>query len=138
MAADIQQLADKIAIRELMEEYCLRLEVNDFEDWLDLFTADSVYEVHRFVLTGHDEIRGTLSLAPHGVHLDGALRIELDGDKAETIQNYAFYADDPKFSNQGWYYRTVVRTAEGWKISHTRVKMQKRVKPEAPAAVQQA
>ena len=130
---DIQTLADKLAIRELFDEYCLRLEVNDFEEWLDLFTPDAVYDVHRRTLNGRDETRALLSLAPHGVHIGGALRIELDGDRAETIQNYAFYADDPARSNQGWYYRTVVRTAEGWRIAHTRVKMQKQARPAAQA-----
>ena len=67
-----------------------------------------------------------LSLAPHGVHLGGAARILLDGDSAEVVQNYAFFADDETHSNTGWYYRTLVRTAAGWKISRTRVKIHKR------------
>lgn len=123
--ADLQTLADELAIRSLFDEYCLRLEVNDFEDWLDLFTPDSIYEVYRKELKGRDEIRALLSQAPHGVHIGGALRIELDGDRAETIQNYQFIGEDPKTSNVGWYFRTVVRTADGWKIAHTKVKMQK-------------
>lgn len=129
--SDVQVMADKMAIRELFEEYCLRLEVNDFEEWLDLFTPDSVYEVHRRTLNGRDEIGAMLSQAPHGVHLGGPLRITLDGDRAETIQSYAFYADDPKFDNRGWYYRTAVRTREGWRIAHTTVKIQKHAKPQA-------
>ena len=43
----------------------------------------------------------------------------------ETIQNYIFIGEDPATSNAGWYYRTVARTADGWKIARTRVKMQK-------------
>jgi ketosteroid isomerase-like protein len=123
--ADLQTLADELAIRSLFDEYCLRLEVNDFEEWLDLFTDDSVYEVYRKELKGRDEIRALLSQAPDGVHIGGALRIELDGDRAETIQNYQFIGEDPATSNAGWYFRTVVRTADGWKIAHTKVKMQK-------------
>ena len=126
---DLQTIADKLAIRELFDEYCLRLEVNDFEDWLDLFTPDSVYEVFRRTLTGRSEIGAMLSQAPHGVHLGGPMRIELYGDRAETIKSYAFYGNDPALNNQGWYYRTVVRTGEGWRIAHTRVKLQKHVKP---------
>jgi len=122
---DIQYLADKIAIREVLEEYCLRLEVNPFEEWLDLFTEDTEYEVFRRVLKGREEVNAMLSQAPHGVHIGGAARIEINGDTAETIQNYAFYGNDPQYSNNGWYYRTLVRTAEGWKISRTKVKVQK-------------
>jgi hypothetical protein len=115
---------DKLAIREVLDEYCLRLEVDTFEDWLDLFTDDSVYEVYGRSLTGREEIAGMLSKAPHGVHIGGPARITIDGDSAGTIQSYAFLADEPKYSNNGWYYRTLVRVGDGWKISHTRVEFQ--------------
>jgi len=117
-------LRDKLAVREVLDEYCLRLEVDAFGNWLDLFTEDSVYEVYGKILQGRREIEGMLSKAPHGVHLGGPARIELDGDTAETIQSYAFYGNDPKYSNKGWYYRTLVRTGAGWKIAHTRVSFQ--------------
>lgn len=123
--ASLGKIADELAIRALFDEYCLRLEISDFEEWLDLFTDDAIYEVFRRELKGRDEIRAMLSQAPHGVHIGGAARIELDGDTAETVQNYQFIGEDPATSNVGWYYRTVVRTDTGWKISRTRVKMQK-------------
>ena len=131
LLADMRDEAD---IQRVLAEYCLRLEVNDFQDWLDLFTEDTVYEVHRKVLRGRQELAATLSLAPHGVHISGAARIDRDGDTAKTMQNYAFFADEEKFSNNGWYDRTLVRTADGWKIAHTIVKMQKRKKPDAATA----
>jgi len=118
-------LVDKLAIREVLDEYCLRLEVNPFEEWLDLFTEDAVYEVYRRTLRGRQEIADMLSKAPHGVHVGGPMRIEIDGDTAETVQNYVFYGEDDQYSNKGWYYRTLVRTTGGWKISHTRVQFQK-------------
>ena len=46
-------------------------------------------------------------------------------DTAETVQNYYFIGEDAATTNAGWYYRTVTRTTDGWKIAHTRVKMQK-------------
>jgi len=118
-------LADRIAIREVLDEYCLRLEVNSFENWLDLFTEDAVYEVYGKTLRGRAAIAGMLSQAPRGLHIGGALRIELHRDSADTVQNYVFYGEDDKYSNRGWYYRTLVRVAGGWKISHTRVQFQK-------------
>ncbi|MBV1687345.1 nuclear transport factor 2 family protein [Novosphingobium sp. G106] len=123
--AKFRKLADEIAVRTLLDEYCLRLEVNDFEEWLDLFTDDTVYDVYRKVLKGRDEVRDLLSKAPDGLHLPGAARITLDGDRAETIQNYLFIASEDAAWNMGWYYRTLVRTAAGWKIAHTEVKMQR-------------
>lgn len=123
--AQFQKLADELAIRTVLDEYCLRLEVNPFEEWLDLFTDDTVYEVYRRTLTGRAAVAEMLSKAPHGVHLGGPARIVLDGDRAETIQNYLFIAAEDAAWNMGWYFRTLVRTSAGWKIAHTRVQMQK-------------
>ena len=122
---DLQKMADELAIRAVLAEYCLRLEVNPFEEWMDLFTDDTVYEVYRRTLRGRDEVAGMLSKAPHGLHLGGPLRIELDGDKAETVQNYLFINAETREWNLGWYYRTLARVGGDWKIAHTVVKMQK-------------
>ncbi len=122
---NLQIILDKYAVQEVLNEYCLRLEVNTFDEWLDLFTDDTVYEVFRQALQGKDEVSAMLSQAPHGIHIGGAARIEIEGDVATTVQNYSFIGKNPKYSNDGWYFRTLVRTDHGWKISHTKVKLQK-------------
>ncbi len=119
----MQQMADEVAIGRVLAEYCLRLEINAFDEWLDLFTDDATYLVHRRLLTGRAEIAAMLSQAPHGVHLPGAKRITLDGDRAEVIQSYLFVANNNDTWNSGWYDRSLVRTADGWKIARTVVKM---------------
>lgn len=118
---DTAHLADQLAIRSVLDEYCLRLEVNQFAEWMDLFTEDTVYEVYKLVLKGREEVARVLSQAPHGVHLPGATRIAIDGDKAETIQSYAFVSTSTDEWNVGWYFRDLLRTADGWKIARTRV-----------------
>ncbi len=120
---DIQAVIDELAVRRVLDEYCLRLEANSFEEWMDLFTEDTVYEVYKLVLRGRQEVTDTLSRAPHGTHIGGPMRIELKGDTAETLQNYLFVATNADEWNVGWYDRTLVRTAAGWKIAHTRVKI---------------
>ncbi|MGE3690216.1 MAG: nuclear transport factor 2 family protein [Novosphingobium sp.] len=114
--------SDELAIRKVLDEYCLRLEANSFAEWMDLFTQDTVYEVYKLVLTGHEEVTRVLSQAPHGVHIPGAARITVRGDTAETLQNYLFVSTSTDEWNAGWYFRDLVRTADGWKISRTRVK----------------
>jgi hypothetical protein len=119
--ATIQRLADELAIRRVLDEYCLRLELNTFEEWMDLFTDDTVYEVYKLRLEGRAKVTEVLSQAPHGVHLGGAARIDINGDRAETVQNYAFVSTSTDEWNAGWYHRTLVRTGDGWRISHTKV-----------------
>ena len=108
---ETQKNADEFAIRRLLDEYCLRLEVNPFEDWLDLFTADTVYDVFGKSLRGREEVSAMLSQAPHGLHVPGATRIEIDGDRAEAIQNYLFIPNSDDRWNAGWYQWTLTRTA---------------------------
>lgn len=115
-------IADELAIRRLLDEYCLRLELGPFDEWLDLFTADAVYEVYKLTLRGHAEMAEVLGKAPHGVHIGGPARITLAGDRAETLQNYLFIATASDEWNAGWYARDVVRTADGWRIARCRVK----------------
>ncbi len=120
---DMQAMIDEAAVRRVLDEYCLRLEANSFEDWLDLFTDDTVYEVYKLVLRGKQEVTGVLAQAPHGVHIGGPMRIAITGDRAETLQNYLFVATSADEWNVGWYDRTLVRMADGWKIAHTRVRI---------------
>ena len=120
---DLQLMADEFAIRRVLDEYCLRLEVNAFDEWLDLFTDDTEYHVFRRVLKGRNELSAMLSLAPHGVHVPGAARIDISGDTAEVIQSYLFVPSTDSKWNAGWYRRTLVRTAAGWKIAVTKVKI---------------
>jgi hypothetical protein len=121
--SELQTVADELAIRRVLDEYCLRLELNAFDEWLDLFTDDTVYEVYKLVLRGRQEVSDLLSKAPHGTHVGGPARISITSDRAETVQNYLFVATSQDEWNVGWYDRTLVRTTEGWKIAHTRVKI---------------
>lgn len=121
--ADMHKCIDELAIRRVLDEYCLRLELDAFDEWLDLFTEDTVYDVFRQSLRGRAELSAMLSQAPHGIHLPGAVRISLDGDQAVTVQSYLFIPTSEDRWNAGWYQRTLVRTHDGWKIAHTKVKI---------------
>jgi hypothetical protein len=122
-STELQNCVDELAIRRLLDEYCLRLEINEFDEWLDLFTEDTVYDVFRRSLRSRAELSAMLSQAPHGLHLPGAVRISLNGDQAEAVQSYLFIPTSDDRWNSGWYQRTLVRTEAGWKIAHTRVKI---------------
>jgi hypothetical protein len=121
--SSIEILIDELEVRRVLDEYCLRLEANQFADWLELFTEDTVYEVYKLILRGRQELNEVLSKAPHGTHLGGPSRITITKDRAETLQSYLFVATNANEWNTGWYDRTLVRTDLGWKIAHTRVKI---------------
>lgn len=123
MNTEFQAVIDELAVRRALDEYCLRMELNEFDEWMDLFTEDTVYEVYRLTLRGRAAMAEVLSKAPHGVHVGGPTRVAIEGDTARTVQNYAFISTSTNEWNVGWYDRTLVRTADGWKIAHTKVKI---------------
>ena len=81
---------DHAEIRNLLAKYCLLLDLDDMDGWLQLFTDDAVYEVYGHQGVGRDGIRKLLTGAPGGLHLGGPPVIELDGDRATTLRNLLF------------------------------------------------
>jgi len=91
-------LEDKDAIRELLAWYCFHFDGGRFDEWLDLFTPDGVFEVHgvgRFV--GRAQLRAFLANVPsaNGVptmkHCVMNDIVCVDGDVA-TAQSYVLVA----------------------------------------------
>ena len=91
-------LEDKEAIRELLALYCFHFDGGRFDDWLDLFTEEGVFEVSgvgRF--TGREQLRAFLKNVPltNGVpamkHCVMNDIVRVDGDSA-TSQSYVLVA----------------------------------------------
>jgi hypothetical protein len=107
----------------VLAEYCLRLEVDDIESWLELFTEDCEYLIFRRTLRGRDEIRAMLSKAPPGIHLAGYPRVVLAGDEATTVQSYIFVDRTSRDVLTGWYHAQLVRSADDWQIRQFQVRL---------------
>ena len=89
---------DKDAIRELLAWYCFHFDAGRFDDWLNLFTEDGVFDVSgvgRFV--GRTQLRAFLKNVPvaNGVptmkHCVMNDIVRVDGDEA-TAQSYVLVA----------------------------------------------
>ncbi len=48
---------DHVAITQLLARYCLALDHDDLDAWVDLFTPDAVYAVYGREYVGHDGLR---------------------------------------------------------------------------------
>ena len=57
---------DHVAITNLLARYCLALDLDDVDSWVDLFTADASYEVFGRTWEGHEGLRKLLRAAPGG------------------------------------------------------------------------
>ena len=114
---------DHAEIRNLLARYCLLLDHDDVDAWVTLFTPDATFEVYGRTFAGHDGLRRMLSGAPGGLHLGGAVAIDLvDVDHARTQQNLLFIDRASGEQRSAVYYDELLRTDDGWRIRSRRCK----------------
>jgi 3-phenylpropionate/cinnamic acid dioxygenase small subunit len=112
---------DDLEIRNLLARYCLLLDQDDVEQWVQLFTPDATYHVYGRAFVGHDGLRTMMAAAPGGLHLGGPPAIEpIDGDHALTQQNLLFMERTGNEMRRSLYDDELVRTDEGWRIASRR------------------
>ena len=117
----VPSLADDHAeIRNLLAAYCVLLDLDDMDRWIELFTDDAVYEVYGARGVGHDGIRTLLTGAPGGLHLGGPPMIDVHGDRASTVRNLLFVDRTDGSHRHAVYHDELVRTPEGWRIARCR------------------
>lgn len=131
----IARIEDLRAITTLMNTYCARADAFDWVGWALTFTDDSVFEFPGAfgTMRGRDEIRETCKGLMDPVydvmqHLMSNFEFELTGpDSAIGHGNLVFTGiADPAKQNQyfmsgGRYDWKFERTADGWRIAHTRL-----------------
>ena len=114
-------LNDDAEIRNLLARYCLYLDLDDVDGWVDLFTPDCRYEVYGHTFTGHEGLRKMLSGAPGGLHLGGPPVVEpVDGDHATALRNLLFIDAASGEQRSGVYDDELVRTDDGWRLATVR------------------
>lgn len=112
---------DHVAITDLLARYCLALDLDDIEAWVELFTPDASYEVFGRSWDGHEGLRKMLRGAPRGLHLGGPPVIDVTGpDQARTTQNLLFVEVKAAILRRSVYTDELRRTSEGWRIARRR------------------
>jgi 3-phenylpropionate/cinnamic acid dioxygenase small subunit len=113
--------ADDAEIRNLLARYCIYLDLDNVDDWIQLFTPDATYLVYGRTFAGSEGLRKMMSGAPGGLHLGGPPVIErVDDDHAHTIQNLLFVERSTGTMRRSIYDDELVRTAAGWRIASRR------------------
>ena len=55
---------DDAEIRNLLARYCLLLDLDEVEAWIQLFTPDATYQVYGRTFAGHDGLRKMIDGRP--------------------------------------------------------------------------
>ncbi|MBV9824491.1 MAG: nuclear transport factor 2 family protein [Alphaproteobacteria bacterium] len=125
-------LEEKDAIREVMAEYCFRLDGGNFDSMAALFTEDGVWDTAFGAGTGRG---GIAALArdirarsghdrPRGIHLVTNIVIDLDDDSARVHSNWIVVTnspDGPKIGSGGGYVDHMVKQGGAWRFRRRKI-----------------
>ena len=125
-------LEEKDAIREVLAEYCFRLDGGRFDDMAALFAADGTWDTAFGQATGRKPIADLArdiraragSERPRAVHLVTNIVIALDGERAQIRSNWTVVQNSPegpKIGSGGAYYDELVKEGGQWRFRHRKI-----------------
>jgi 3-phenylpropionate/cinnamic acid dioxygenase small subunit len=125
-------IEEKDAIREVLAEYCFRLDDGRFAEMAALFTEDGTWETAFGKATGRAEIadfaRGLRERAdqprPRAIHLVTNISIALEGARAEVRSNWIVVQNSPqgpKIGSGGAYYDQMAKEGGSWLFRYRRI-----------------
>lgn len=127
---ELQEISDRMEIRDLLVDYAYKLDEGDFDGLRDVFTQDARvdYTEAGGIAGDMETIIAYLKRTMPKVftsyqHMMGNTKLTLSGDSAEAktqLFNPAVMNSDsdPRTVFVGlWYLDTLVRTPNGWRIS---------------------
>ena len=123
---------EKDAIREVMAEYCFRLDGARYDEMAALFTEDGTWDTAFGAATGRAAIaqqaRDIRAKAgdnrPRAVHLVTNIIIKLDGDSAEVRSNWTVVQNSPegpKIGSGGAYADRMVKEGGRWLFRYRKI-----------------
>jgi 3-phenylpropionate/cinnamic acid dioxygenase small subunit len=121
---DLQTLADRIEINDLLTRYATAVDTKDWALYRTVFTPDAFidYESAGGVKGSFDEVvawmESTMAGFPMTQHLIANVAVQLDGDAATVramFYNPMKVGSGKNFFCGGWYNHQLVRTPDGWR-----------------------
>ena len=126
-------LEEKDAIREVLAEYCFRLDSGWYDGMAALFAENGTWETAFGKATGREAIAGLAGeiraragdQRPRGVHLVTNIVITFDGDTAADIRsNWTVVQnspDGPKIGSGGGYADRMVKQDGVWRFHYRKI-----------------
>ena len=125
-------LEEKDAIREVLAEYCFRLDGGRYDDMAALFTTDGTWDTAFGAATGRAAIaRQARDIRlragdnrPRAVQLTINIVISLDGNSAEVRSNWTVVQnspDGPKIGSGGAYADQLVKQGGKWLFHYRKI-----------------
>jgi hypothetical protein len=126
----MDELVEKDAIRELMAEYCFRLDNNRFAEMAELFTEDGTWDTAFGKGTGRAEIEALIRRIrgpgpnPRAIHHVTNVVIKLAGTSATCFSNWVVIQNGeqgPLISSGGSYTDDLVKRDGMWRFRYRKI-----------------
>jgi uncharacterized protein (TIGR02246 family) len=137
----LSAIEDKDAIREVLAEYCFRLDGGDYDGMAALFAGDGTWDTAFGKASGRAAIAqlardiranrmqdGAGDNRPRAIHLVTNIAIALDGDRAQVRSNWivvqnspANAAEGPKIGSGGSYADQMVKADGRWLFRYRKI-----------------
>jgi uncharacterized protein (TIGR02246 family) len=124
-------LEEKDAIRELLAEYCFRIDSDRFAELAALFTADGTWDTAFGKATGRPGIEALLRQIaaqaperPRRIHQVSNVVIRLEGERAEVLSNWVVVQNSPqgpKLGSGGSYTDELVKQDGHWLFRYRKI-----------------
>jgi hypothetical protein len=111
---------DQAEIRELIAGYALTLDGGEIDECIELFAPDGEFLVYGRTFTRHDGIGEMFRAAPHGLHLTGVSRIDVDGDVATARSQVLFVRAGDFVLRPALYEDELARVDGHWRFQRRR------------------
>jgi len=125
-------LEEKDAIREVLAEYCFRLDGGRYDEMAALFAEDGTWDTAFGAATGR---AGIAQLArdiraragdnrPRAIHLVTNIVIALSGDEAEVCSNWTVVQNSPegpKIGSGGGYSDRMLKRGGNWLFRYRKI-----------------
>jgi hypothetical protein len=127
----MSELEEKDAIREVMAEYCFRLDNDRFAEMAALFTANGTWDTAFGKGTGREGIealvrsmRKSADPRPRAIHHCTNIVIKLEGATAKCFSNWVTVQNSehgPKIGSAGSYTDDMVKQDGQWMFSYRKI-----------------
>ena len=125
-------LEEKDAIREVLAEYCFRLDGGDYDGMAALFTEDGTWDTAFGAATGRAAIAQlardirtrTGANRPRAVHLVTNIIVALSGEEAEVRSNWTVVQNSPegpKIGSGGAYADRMAKQHGTWLFRYRKI-----------------
>ena len=126
----MSELAEKDAIREVMAEYCFRLDGDRFAEMAALFTENGTWDTAFGKGTGRPEIEALVrrirgsAPRPRAIHHVTNIVIEVDGERATCFSNWVTVQNSEhgaKIGSAGSYTDDMVKQDGRWMFRYRKI-----------------